>query len=371
MKRASMRNLALAMMGGLQVPIVAQHVVPFVNDLERTMLFADRRFTEVDARPPRVIHALSDALVYVDHEGRLCLHTVEARKSQVLDRRGANALQVSGDRVAWCMGDTLNILREGRAVVLATGVERFIVSDSLVTFVDSIEHELAVHWHGRRIPLATVERGSALPQWTQGANTVTFYDRSRRTVFLFHRGVVRPLTTDSDVGIAVNGNDVFAYWDDAHDVFTGGTGGTQTELSGLRPVNAQAGDGLVAFVDGTLKLKAWRGGEVVTLTDSMPSQYWVKDRLLAYLWGGNLMLWTDAGPKAVEPYVPERWEVCGDLLVYLDINRELRGIRSDGTRVRFGNESGIATFQLFGEAVVYRSPAGPIVIADERRTYTF
>lgn len=356
----------------LCLAIVCQaQVVPFVSDLERTMVFNDKRFLEADARPAKAMHALSDALLYTDHAGSLCYYPLEARSASVLERRPVDELQVSGDRAAWRMADTLKLLRGGRAQVIATGVERFRVSDSLIVLIDSIAHELVVHWRTQRFPLATVERGSERPQWTQGANTVTFYDRSRRSVFLFQQGIVRTLTNSTDVGIAVNGNNVVGYWDDVVDEFKGETGGPPVRLSGMKPITAQAGDGLIAFLDGTVKLKAWKGGDVMQLTDSMPAQYWVKDRTLLYLWAGQLMILTDDGPIAVEPYVPEQWQVCGDLLVYLDINRELRGIRNNGKRVRFGNEAGIDGFKLYGQTVMYRSPTGPITIATERRTYIF
>jgi hypothetical protein len=346
-------------------------VVPFVSDLERTMVFCDKRFVEADARPAKAMYPLKDALLYTDHAGSLCYYPLEARSTSVLEQRPVDELHVSGDRAAWRMADTLKLLRGGRGQVIATGVERFRVSDSLVVFIDSIAHELVVYWRGQRIALATVEQGTERPQWTQGANTVTFYDRSRRSLFLFQHGVVRTLTNSTDVGIAVNGNDIVGYWDDLRDEFKGEAGGVPVRLSGMKPISAQAGDGLIAFLDGTVKLKAWTGGDVMQLTDSMPAQYWVKDRMLLYLWVGQLMILTDAGPVAVEGYVPEQWQVCGDLLVYLDINRSIRGIRTNGKRVRFGNEAAIDGFSLYGQAVVYRSPTGPITIATERRTYIF
>lgn len=362
---------SILFVGLLLVMSVQAQVVPFVSDLERTMVFFEKRFKEADARPATSKYALSNALLYTDHAGSLRYFDVEARSSQLLEARAVDEIQVSGDRAAWRMGDTLKLLRGGRGQLIATGVERFRVSDSLVVFIDSVEHELAVHWKGQRIPLATVERGSERPQWTQGANTVTFFDRSRRTVFLFQHGVVRTLTNSTDVGIAVNGNDIVAYWDDVLGEFRGEATGSPVRLSGLKPISAQAGDGIIAFVDGTLKLRAWKGGEVIHLTDSMPAQYWVQDRTLIYLWAGRLMMLADAGPVAVEPYVPEHWRIHGDMLVYLDINRELRSIRGNGRRSRFGNESGINGFDLHGGAALYRSPTGPITIATGRRTFIF
>ncbi len=347
-----------------------QCTVPFVNAMDRLMLFHDGRFVEVDGRPPQRMQLLSDGVFLVDHQGQLCHYATEAPGINVVAPH-ADEVQTSGDRVAWRVADTLKTLRGGRPVVLSTGVARFQVSDSLVVFVDSIAQELAVSWRGQRFPLATVVQGSARPQWTQGANTVTFFDRWQRRVSLFQHGIVRTLVEDTDVGIAVNGNDIVGYWDEARGEFMGQQNAAPVRLSGLRPVNAQAGDGLLAFVDGTLELKAWRGGEVVQLTDTMPGQYWVKDRTLLYLWAGRLMLYTSAGAVEVEAYVPEQWQVAGDRVVYLDINRELRALHTDGRREHLAREPGIRRFSVAGNAVVYEAPSGGAVVVCGGRRYVY
>lgn len=364
-------TIAAVVVASGPIGLWAQCVAPFVTAMDRSMLFVDGRFMEVDARPPMTMQVQSDGLFFTDHAGQLCRFGLEARAVEVVQGHPADELQASGDRVAWRMVDSLWTLRGDRAHLLATGVQRFHVSDSLIVFTDSIEHELAASWKGRRIPLASVTQGSERPQWTQGANTVTWYDRGQRTLFYLSHGQVEALADSCDVGIAVNGMDVVAYWDDAHQEFMGRKGAESVRLSGMKPVNAQAGDGLVAFVDGTLKLKAWRGGDVVQLTDSMPSQYWVKDRVLLYLWAGRLMIWSDDGPVAVEDLVPEQWQVAGGRVVYLDINRELRSIRVDGGRERLSREPGISSFTLHGEAVVYPAPSGGTVVLCRGRRHAY
>lgn len=224
--------------------------------------------------------------------------------------------QVVGDRAAWLNGDTLKTLRAGRAQVLATSVSRFTVTDSLIVYNDSSEHELMVVWRGQRLPLAKLEHSTQRAQWTQGGNTVTFYDRAARSLFLFRNGALKVLTDSSDVGIAVNGIGVVGYWNDVRDEFIGDMNGTVERLSGLKRVNPKREMGSLAFVDGTLKLKCWRGAGVITLTDSMPTKYWVKDKVLLYLDGGLLKMVGGGSdvPLTVTEVVPEKWQVSGDLL---------------------------------------------------------
>ncbi|MBK7298528.1 MAG: hypothetical protein IPI91_18725 [Flavobacteriales bacterium] len=72
----------------------------------------------------------------------------------------------------------------------------------------------------------------------------------------------------------------------------------------------------------------------------------------------------------VEAYVPERWQVVGSKLVYLDLNRELRGI-VDGKRERFGTEANIDTFDLYGDAIAYPSPTGLFTVLRGGRVSTY
>jgi len=350
----------------------AQIVVPFISNVERLMVFGDKRFKEVDVRPPERFWPMDRALFFQDHSGQLVYYALDGGQAQIVEPNRPDTILVAGERVAWLRGDTLKTLRSGRSQVLATAVSRFAVTDSLIVYHDSLEHELMVVWRGQQLPLATLEQGTQRPQWTQGGNTVTFYDRSARSLFLFRNGTLKVLTDSSDVGIAVNGTGVVGYWNDVRDEFIGDLNGKVERLSGLKPVSALAGDGILAFVDGTLKLKYWRGSVVITLTDTMPTKYWVKDRVLLYLDGGLLKVIGGGSdvPMTVSEVVPEKWRVNDDLLVYLDANRELRGLRN-GKRVKFGTEAAIADFELYGDAVVYKSPTGPITIVQRGKSYLY
>lgn len=350
--------------------VQAQELVPFVSNAERFMVFCNKRFVEVDDRPPMRYWAMDGAVLFQPIEGGLVQFTWEGQRMEVIERRAVRDVQVAGQRAAWVVDDTLKVLRSGAAVPVASGVDRYMVSDSLIAFVDGPAGELNVLWRGQRILLAAVGAEVKDLRWTQGTNSVSFFDRSEREVVLFQHGAVRTLTDSVDVGYVVAGNGMLAYWDDTQGEFIGEGAKGRTRLSGLRPISAKAGDGLLAFVDGTVKLKCWREGKLITLTDSMPSEYWVQDRVVLYLQGGKLMVLAPDGPMAVDDIVPEQWKVQGELLVYLNANRELWGIRN-GERMRFGKEAAIDGFDLHGGAVVYKSPTGSITVVSGGRTFVY
>ena len=365
-----MRKVAGSLFFLASVLCVAQVPVPFVTDQDRFMVFANGRFEKLEPRPPQEVHAMEGQVVYRDHEGLLKVFLPEGRRLHLLDAKADGVVHATRSRIAWNNADTLKTVREGRNIVLMDGVERFAISDSVVVYIDSTLHQLSVLWKNHAIPLADVAQGSERPQWMQGSNTVAFFNKGDRKLFAFYRGGVRTLCDSTDVGIVATGGDVIGYWDGNSKRFMALYRGGEEFLSDLRPASVQAGEGLLAYVDGNARLKCFWKGEVHTVLGSIPTGYWVKDSLLTYLDDGRFMLFRPGGSEVVEPYVPEQWKIEGNTLVYLDINRELRGIRN-GERVRFGNEANISWFDLFGGNVVYRSPLGNTVVVTPRRSYIF
>lgn len=364
-----MRLLSLPLLALLSGSAVAQVPVPFVTDEDRFMIFAEGRFENMEPRPPETVHAMEGQVVYRDHQGQLKIFIADGRRLHLLDRAGSEP-RGTRSRIAWLSGDTLKTVREGREHIVATHVQEFAVSDSLIIIHDSLAHELDVIWHGRLHPLAEVQRGNERPQWSLGSNMAAVFNKDSRQLLLFHRGKARVLCDSTDLGLVVMGDGLIGFWDGhAREFRLLGPNGEE-KLSDLRPADAKAGDGLLAYVDGNGRFRCYANGEQHRLLEEPPSGFWVKDSLLLYLDRGRLMLFDQERLTMVEPYVPEKWRIEGGLLAYLDINRELRGIVGS-ERFRFGNEANIADFDLYGQSVVYRSPLGNTVVATRRRTYEF
>ena len=96
----------------------------------------------------------------------------------------------------------------------------------------------------------------------------------------------------------------------------------------------------------------------------------MQDSLLVWVKDAALKVFDGESAVTVEPYVPERFVVRDGLLVWLDMNRELRGWYRGG-RMRFGSEAAISTFEVHGDAVVYPSPLGQMVVVRNGRSYEY
>jgi len=362
-------RFAVAVLFCWSLAAAAQVPLPFTTKDDRFMVFANGRFEKLEPRPTAFQHAMEGRLVYRDHQGQLKVFIPEGRRMHLLDR-GGDQPRGTRSRICWLSADTLKTLREGRVAMLAANVEAYGVSDSLVVLHDSAAHALNVLWRGRLTTLAALERGSERPQWSQGSNSVAFFNKEKGSLRAFYHGEVRSLCDSADFALVVAGGDVLGWWDPRAKLFKALHAGKEYEVADLRPADARAGDGLIAFVDGNGSFKCFDRGRVHRVMEEPPSGFWVKDSLLLYLDRGRFMRFKDGAAVQVEPYVPEQWEVEGGVLAWLDLNRELRGMQGD-ERFRFGTEAAIARFQLFGNTVIYRSPLGNTVVATRRRTWVY
>ena len=366
-KRLRERLFALLVGSALTGPVLAQVPVPFVSDAERFVVFSNKRFEVLEPRPPRWVHASEGQVVYQDHDGSLKLFLSDGRRLHLLQEHAPDTVLASRGRVAWANRDTVKVLRGGRPHRVAQDVERFTLSDSLLVLHDSARQELVVASRGELVPLATLERGSARPQWDHGTDRVTFHDRSTLKLHQFRAGRCEVLTDSCGLALVATGGGLTGYWNDVNDRFEVQDGSGVHRLSELRPASAKAGQGLLGFVDGNGRLRCWQNGRLFNL-DEQPTAYWVQDSLLVWVKDAALKVFDGAGAVTVEPYVPERFVVRDGLLVWLDMNRELRGWHR-GERMRFGTEAAIASFEVYGDAVVYPSPLGPTVVVYRGRSY--
>lgn len=87
----------------------------------------------------------------------------------------------------------------------------------------------------------------------------------------------------------------------------------------------------------------------------------MQDSLLLFVEQGLLKVFAGGKLEVVERYVPEKWQVFGGWLVYLDLNRTLRSWSPRG-RVQLSKEASIASFDLYRDAVVWRSNMGAVKV---------
>lgn len=369
----TMRQLLLfALLATRSVLSVAQPApVPVVTSDERFVVFDGGRFIRLEERPARQWVLQPGRLLYEDHQGALKVYRSDGRALNLLDRGPLRSLAGTAARVAWMTGDTLRTLHGGRVVELAHGVERFTVSDSMVTFHEHIAGTLQV-WHGGRLhQIAEVERSTAAPQWAQGRDAVVFHDQQAARLWIYRCGEVSVLVDSTRMAVVGANGGPLAWWDEHRETLRILDGADTVDASGTRPVGMKAAPGVIAFVDRSLHLKAYQGGAVTTVADTMPAGYDVVDSVLVFPQGNRLMRFSAGTLLTVEPYLPEAWAIAGGRLVYLDLDRVPRSIGPTGDRQRLGRERGVKHISAEGDAVVLRATDGAAHVLRNGKVYTY
>jgi hypothetical protein len=242
------------------------------------------------------------------------------------------------------------------------------VQDSLVAYHDELGRTLSVYWRGQMIPLADVLMASEAPQWNAGANTLTFYNRDTRQVLLFYRGGTEILCESADYARVSCGGDVVAYMDDTDDLFKVFDHGERIELEPFAPIDFRAGQGIVGYTSATAALRCYMDHQVYSLSEYMPTAYYVQDSLITWVETGVWKTFNAGKVDVIERFVPESWQVQGAKVVYQDLNRELR-MYHRGKRTVITKEAGVRNFQLHGDAVVWESNSGTVKVWWKGKVY--
>ena len=336
--------------------LTGQQLVPFTMPDGRFVVWDEGSFQVLAEQAPGTIHAGPGPLVLVNEAGELIALDEDLRKVQVLQKAGADSVLRAGRNLVWRVGDSLKVFSGGGIHVLTPEVGRYTVSDSLVAFHDRADGRLKVWWKAGTHVVADVGREGGRPQWTNGSNTLLFHDRAAGRLFLFHRGRLKVVCDSCSNARVSSGGDLVAFVD-GEDRFVVWDRGARQVLAEAPPRQFMAGPGLVAFTDLAGRMRVYRAGRVTTLTDTMPSTFTVRDSLLLFVQRGNWYVEENGEPVLLSEHIPERWQVRGDVVTWLDLDRGVRRYRRRKEQ-RLTRDGAYPWFEVHGDAVLYPGHQG-------------
>lgn len=363
------RGLIGLVLFGALLPVRGQQLVPISMPDGRFVVWDQGRFEVLAEQAPAATYPGPGPLVLGNEAGELVAVQDDLRKVQVLQQQGADSVLRAGRNVAWRAGDSLKVFTGGRVQLLTPRSGRFTVGDSLVVFHDRADDRLKVWWRAAVHVVADVGRGAERPQWTNGSNTLLFHDRSAGRLFLFHRGLLKVLCDSCPNARVAAGGDLVAFVD-GDDRFVVWDRGARQVVSEAPPRQFQAGQGLVGFTDLAGRLRLYRNGSVRTLTDTMPSMFTVRDSLMLYVERGQWRTELDGSPVTLSEHIPERWQVRGASVTWLDLDRGIRRYRQ-GKEEQLTRDGAYPWFEVHGGAVLYPGHRGERNVWHTGRTDVF
>ncbi len=343
-----------------------QVAVPYTTASGQFGVFRNGRFEELEQRRPQVVFPNGPKVAYISDQGELRGWD----DGQLLNYQRGEPVDVKTSRglLAWKQGERLLYAGISGPKTLCHDAGEFTVQDSLVAYHNEVERTLCVYWRGQVTPLADVLMASEAPQWQAGSNTLTFYNRDARHVVLFYRGTSHILCENVDYARVSPGGDVVAYMDDSDDTFRVFDHGDRIDIEPFAPIDFRAGLGIVGYTSATAALRCYADHKVYSLTEFMPTAYYVQDSVITWVENGQWKTLNAGKVETLERFVPENWQVNGANIAYQDLNRELR-MYHRGKRSVITKEAGVKSFELHGDAVVWQSNSGTVKVWWKGKVY--
>lgn len=351
MKPCLFACLALSALTGAH----AQSVVPVITSYGRLVAFQKGVFQEVAARRPQALHPSGKRLAFVTDAGELKLF-VDGRVSTL---QAGEPVQVAASNhlLAWKSGPSLRIPGAAGGKTLCPSVGRFTVSDSIIAFHDQMQQTLSAYWKGRTVPIADVLMSSESVVWKSGSNTLLLYDLGQRRVLLFYRGRTSVLCRGDNPARSEPGGDMVAFMDEFDDTFRVFDRGDEYEVEPFAPASFQVGNGLVAYVNSAGAFKCFQGGRVWDIADFAPDEYTVRDSVVVFRERDLFKIFSGGVVQMLERTMPAQWKVSGGLVAWTDVSGVVK-LYHNGEKTVISKESGVDRFDLYPDAVSYRSNSG-------------
>lgn len=333
----------------------AQSAVPVITSYGRLVVFQNGTFQEVDSRKPQAVYPSGNRLAYLTDAGDLKLFA----DGKVTTLQGGEPVQVAAYKylLAWKSGPSLRIPAAGGGKILCPSVGRFTVSDSIIAFHDQMQQTLSAYWNGRAVPIADVLMSSESVVWKSGSNTLLLYDLGQRRVLLFYRGRTTVLCKGDNPSRSEPGGDMVAFMDEFDDTFRVFDKGEEYEVEPFAPASFQVGNGLVAYVNSAGAFKCFQGGRVWDISDFAPDEYSVQDSVIVFREGDLFKVFSGGALQTLERTMPTQWKVSGGMVAWLDVSGVVK-LFHNGEKITVSKESGITQFDLYPDAVSYRSNSG-------------
>ena len=187
-------------------------------------------------------------------------------------------------------------------------------------------------------------------------------------MLLFYRGKISVLCNGDDPSRSEPGGDMVAYMDEFDDTFRVMDKGEEYEVEPFAPSSFQVGNGLVAYVNSAGAFKCFQGGRVWEISDFAPDEFHAMDSVIVFREGDLFKVFSGGAVQTLDRTMPAQWKVSGGMVAWSDVSGVIH-LFHNGERIIVSKESGIAGFDLYPDAVSFRSNSGASKVWWSRKLY--
>lgn len=324
----------------------AQKVVPITDFTGYFKSFQDGFFRQVEYQRVNDVKIGDNVVGYMDNRGNLRVFN----GGQPKDLANIKVeYEVSDNLLAWKIGTTLNMWDNGKLQTLSYFVDKYVVKDSLIVFVDTRYNAVKTYYKGEVHTLYSSVGEIQMPDFI-GENIIAFRDNGN-FYKVFWRGNKYDLDVWHNPIHFEGGTDILAFNDPINGTFAIFENGEFLDVEMFHVGKYKAGNQIMVYEDQSQNLILYANGQTQTLTNFSASFWEVKDGVV--IWGENNFTYAFVDGKKVEiaRYKVADYQLKNDVLAFRNIMGGVNFVDENGVIHEITNQME-STYSIHGNSLL-------------------
>lgn len=294
----------------------SQYLAAFNDYLKQFWAFDAGTFTQLEHLEIQEYQVGGILIAYIDNASNLKIY----RNEKVETLMSGNPIKFTATDylLGYSVYEQLNVYDNGKTKVLSTQCDGYIVQDSLITWHNRIDQTIRVYYNGKTITLEDGLIYNPIEEFKTGDNTIAYVRSSTKEFKVFYLGEVHVLDQFVEDMIFEAGRDIVAYIDVPDQEFKVFYRGEEYNIETFKPKSFHVGDEMMYYVDSMGKLKYFKNGKVITISNFEPEFYNVVDYTIVYEEQGFFKTYCNGQVYVVERYIPQSYKIDYNTIAYLD-----------------------------------------------------
>ena len=341
----------------------AQKVVPLVDFSGYFKSFQDGFFRQVEFQRVSEFKYGDNVVGYYDNRGNLRVFNGDKPK----DIANVKAeYEVSDNLLVWKIGNTLNLWDEGRLSTLSYNVDRYVIKDSLVVFLDTRYNAVKTYYNGQITTLYSSVSDIKMPDFI-GENIIAFRDNGN-FYKVFWRGMIYDLDVWHNPILFEGGTDILAFNDPINGTFAIFENGEFLDVEMFHVGKYRSGNKIMVYEDLSQNLVLYTNGTTEVLSNFGASFWEVKDGVV--IWGENNFTYAWVNGKKIElaRYKVNDYALKNDVIAFRNLMGGVSCMDQNGEIHELTNQME-STYTIHGNSVLVHLFNSSFLLFHEGRTF--
>lgn len=333
---------------GIALFTYSQKVIPFIDFNKWFRTVENGEFKYIELQEIKGFQAGDNVVAYLDIRGNLRVY--DGKERQDISNMNLE-YQISDNMVAWNIGTTLGMWRDGKTKTLSFFGGQYIVKDDIIVFMDTRYNSMMVHWNGVEYPLQTSTTDLFLNNSAKiGENIMAFADNGN--IFrIFYKGKTHEVGVwNGDIDLK-SGTDVVAFNDPNTRTFAVFDKGNFIDVEDQWVKSYKAGRGFVVYEDVAGNLMVYRNGQTSMLS-SFPGKWDVVDDIIVFENNGFTYCDVNGTTTQAANFILSEYKIKNATMVYRNMMGGVNAV-VDGQIIELTNMQN-AEFQIYGNSVLVK-----------------